>query len=186
MNFAAALLAGGRSTRMGQDKTWLLWQGEPLAKRQLRVLAETGAEWLMVSCREEQEFTESGEWLMHGADLIVFDPLNTDEGPLGGIVRCLQTIDLSLLVLAVDMPHMTAGFLLDRLLAHFDGDQGLVFRGSQGFEPLAAIYTPAMLPSLEAALQSGRLGLQSLIAEAVELGLMKVIDMQPADEPFFR
>lgn len=186
MNFAAALLAGGRSTRMGQDKAWLLWQGEPLAKRQLRVLAETGAAWLMVSCREEQEFTESGEWLMHGADLMVFDPLNTDEGPLGGIVRCLQTIDLPLLVLAVDMPHMTAGFLLDRLLAPFDGDQGLVFRGAHGFEPLAAIYPPTMLPLLEAALQAGKLGLQAIIAEAVQRGMMKVLDMQPSDEAFFR
>ena len=186
MNFAAALLAGGRSTRMGQDKAWLLWQGEPLAKRQLRVLGEIGAEVIMVSCRQEQEFAENGERLMDGAHLMVFDALNTDEGPLGGIVRCLQTTDLPLLVLAVDMPHMTAGFLLDRLLAHFDGDQGLVFRGAYGSEPLAAIYTPSMLPLLEAALRSGRFGLQSLIADAVERSLMKVIDMQPADGPFFR
>lgn len=211
MNFAAALLAGGRSTRMGQDKAWLLWQGEPLAKRQLRVLAETGAEWLMVSCREEQEFTESGEWLMHGADLMVFDPLNTDEGPLGGIVRCLQTIDLPLLVLAVDMPHMTAAFLRDRLLKPLveQSDKvastlveterpqirlkpkplwphGIIFRSTHGFEPLAAIYTPTMLPLLEASLQAGKLGLQSIVAEAVQRGMMQFIDMQPADEPFFR
>jgi FdhD protein len=186
MNFAAALLAGGRSTRMGQDKAWLLWQGEPLAKRQLRVLAETGAEVLMVSAREDQEFDELGDSLMDGAHLMVFDPPGTDEGPLGGIVHCLQTTDLPLLALAVDMPHMTADFLRDRLLSHFDDGQGIVFRGAHGFEPLAAIYSPAMLPLLEQALQEGRLGLQALIQEAAQQGLIKVLDMQPADEPFFR
>ena len=280
---------------MGQDKAWLLWQGEPLAKRQLRVLSETGAELLLLSCRGEQVrhatevensmlggepeafpltpalslqgegaslgevqsgaaklspspmgrgegvreeagnsmlggepeafplipalslqgegaslgevqngtakqspsptgrgegvrggMVEADNSLLNQTHLTVFDPPDSDEGPLGGIVRCLQTTDLLLLVLAVDMPHMTSAFLRERLLAEFDDEHGLVFKGAHGFEPLAAIYTLSMLSLFEAALQSGRLGLQSLIAEAVELGLMKVIDMKPADEPFFR
>jgi len=47
---------------MGQDKAWLLWQGERLAETTAwRVLAEIGAEVIMVSCREEQEFAAEME-----------------------------------------------------------------------------------------------------------------------------
>ncbi|MGK5082191.1 NTP transferase domain-containing protein, partial [Bdellovibrionota bacterium FG-1] len=34
------VLAGGRSTRMGQDKAQLMWGAERLLDRQIRVLAE--------------------------------------------------------------------------------------------------------------------------------------------------
>jgi len=100
---------------------------------------------------------------MDGAHRMVFDPLDADEGPLGGIVRCSQTTDMPLLVLAVDMPQITAGFLLDRLLAHSQVVTKVASFSAalDGFEPLAAIYTPAMLLSLsEAASESGRLGLR--------------------------
>ena len=42
MAHSAVLLAGGKSSRMGRDKAHILVHGEPLWRRQLRVLSETG------------------------------------------------------------------------------------------------------------------------------------------------
>ena len=42
MNFSAALLAGGRSSRMGRDKAFLEIDGVPLWQRQLQTLRELG------------------------------------------------------------------------------------------------------------------------------------------------
>lgn len=35
LSFGAVVLAGGKSTRMGQDKAWLEVAGQPLSRRQL-------------------------------------------------------------------------------------------------------------------------------------------------------
>lgn len=174
-----ALLAGGRSTRMGQDKAWLDWQGKPLWQHQLRTLQALLPERpLLLSARPEQEISDP-------ALLLVPDPPHADEGPLGGIVRCLETARQPVLVLAIDMPGMSDGFLREELLRQWDGAHGIVFTGPGGFEPLAAIYTPEMLPLLSQALAKQQLGLQGLIRSAVAEGLMQVIETAPQHVPFF-
>ena len=176
MNFATALLAGGRSRRMGRDKAMLDWLGEALWQRQLRILKSLQPARSLISLRAEQtQISDKGSAL-------VFDPPNTDLGPLSGIAESLKQARIPVLVLAVDMPHMTAEFLREHL---GDDSLGIVFRGEHGFEPLAALYTPAMLPALETALAEQRLALQPLIAQLVALGLMRVIDMRLSDAKVF-
>ena len=177
--FAAALLAGGRSVRMGTDKALIQWQGEDLWCHQLSKLRELEPEQVLLSCRPEQALAADGVAL-------VYDPPGAQEGPTGAIVRCLRQAQQPLLVLAVDLPAMTSDFLRDQLLAGFDGSKGRVFRTAQGYEPLAALYSPALLPLFEDALTVGKLRLQTVIERAVEAGLMAVVEVRPQDEPFFR
>ena len=177
MRLAAALLAGGRSTRMGRDKAWLDWCGEPLWQHQLKTLQALPVEQWLISSRLEQELVAPGVTL-------VPDPAGSDEGPLGGIIRCLSEASTAVLVLAVDMPHVTNSFLGSTLLGEFDGIRGVVFSGTNGYEPLVAVYIPAMLPLLQAALEGRRLGLQAVIQLAVDAGLMKVIEVRPEHVSF--
>lgn len=178
MNLAAALLAGGRSTRMGRDKAWLDWHGEPLWQHQAKTLHALKLGPVFLSARAEQG--------IHDQDLIpVNDPPGGDDGPLGGVWRCLNAADCPLLVLAVDMPFMSEDFLRGALLARFDGSRGRVFAGERGFEPLAAVYVPAMLPLIQEALTVRRLGLQQVIASAVEQGLMEVLEIRPEHASLF-
>jgi molybdopterin-guanine dinucleotide biosynthesis protein A len=70
---------------------------------------------------------------------VLFD-LKPGFGPVGGIERALQIASSPLLlVVAVDMPHMTANFL-QKLLAHCDRLTGVVPNLDGRLEPLAAIY----------------------------------------------
>ncbi len=176
MNFATALLAGGRSRRMGRDKAMLDWFGEALWQRQLRVLKSLQPAISLISLRAEQTL------IIDDGSSLVFDPPNTDLGPLSGIVESLKQASMPVLALAVDMPNMSAEFLREHLRAD---SLGFVFRGDHGFEPLAALYTPAMLSALETALVNQQLALQPLISKLVDQGLMRVIDIRPADAKFF-
>jgi molybdopterin-guanine dinucleotide biosynthesis protein A len=166
-SFAAVLLAGGRSTRMKQDKALLHWHGQDLWQVQLHKLQSLGAGRVLLSCRSEQPLFVSpseGVEVMH-------DPEGTDDGPLGAITRCLEHVQMPLLVLAVDMPWMTAAFLREHLVPHAEPVHGQFFRGPHGDETLAGRYVPAMLPLMQEALSEKLLALQPIIEASVHSGL---------------
>lgn len=171
--FVAALLAGGKSSRMGRDKAMLDWCGAALWRVQLGRLIELNPEHLLLSRRAEQEF----KTLL--ADHVIDPPDN--PGPLGAIVRCLEIAQLPLLVLAVDMPCMTTTFLASLIQS---GD-GVVCREPNGFQPLCAVYPASALPLIRAAIQEQNYKMQSVVGQLVAEGLMKARDLQPDEVPLF-
>ena len=177
--FAAVLLAGGRSTRMKQDKALLHWHGQQLWQVQLHKLQSLGAERVLLSCRCEQPL------LVNDGVEIIHDPAGVDDGPLGAITRCLECVQMPLLVLAVDMPWMTAAFLREQLSEHENPDQGWFFCGSHGAEALAGMYVPAMLPHMRQALSEKNLKLQHMIEACVQNGSALTHEMSCDQTPFF-
>jgi molybdopterin-guanine dinucleotide biosynthesis protein A len=132
MHLSAVILAGGKSSRMGQDKTWLEIGGQPLIRRAVSTVRDSGIREVFISGRAGTDYSTLG-------CPVLFD-LEPDGGPLGGIERALATATAPLvLVLAVDLPGITAG-LLRKLAAHCDPLTGAVPRLKGELEPLAAIY----------------------------------------------
>ncbi|WP_417356456.1 molybdenum cofactor guanylyltransferase [Gallaecimonas pentaromativorans] len=88
------VLAGGQSSRMGQDKAQLQFDGQSLLERAQALLGASGCQEVLVS-RNQRGFIQ---------DIVV------NAGPLGGIHAALaQTPNgAALLVLPVDMPFMDA------------------------------------------------------------------------------
>jgi molybdopterin-guanine dinucleotide biosynthesis protein A len=173
---AAALIAGGRSTRMGRDKARLVGAGgQELWQSQLNLLRKLQPDELLISCREDQALPADG-----GVRL-VFDQWQ-EAGPLGGIVSVLETMEpAQLLVLAVDLPAMTPQVL--EALVEAAGNGGAVFRRAGHLEPLAAIYPKAMALSGRRRLEHREFALRGWIAEAGEL--MCIVDLPQAWEGAF-
>lgn len=143
--FSALLLAGGKSRRMGRDKTFLVVNGEPMWRRQLTLLETLAPKELLIAGPNHADWLAARCEILHDAV--------PDSGPLGGIVAGLRRITTrSLLVLAIDLPLMTADFLA-QLIALSTGDVGVVPKQSDRFQPLAAVYPKASLPLAENALQ---------------------------------
>ncbi|MCB1225640.1 MAG: molybdenum cofactor guanylyltransferase [Verrucomicrobiales bacterium] len=144
---AALLLAGGVSRRMGRDKALLKWRGEPMWRRQVRLLREAAEDvplHLMVGCREAQNLHR-----MSGSDDVevewLFDPVSEAEtGPLAVVARALSRTSGGVLVIAVDMPNLDAE-LLRALWARAEQDPDrswVVAEGSPAqVEPLCAVYS---------------------------------------------
>lgn len=95
--FNGLLLAGGRSSRMGQDKALLSIHGETLLQRGQKLLKAAGAEQVFVS---RNEFT-----------LGYLPDVYPNKGPLSGIHAALDNSDLPLLVIPIDMPLLTKELL---------------------------------------------------------------------------
>ncbi|KTF37880.1 molybdenum cofactor guanylyltransferase [Xanthomonas vesicatoria] len=102
--WTGVVLAGGRSSRMGQDKAMLRWRGRPLLVQMQAVLRDVGAQDVLIS------------GIRPGYEGIA--DLQPDLGPLGGLVSVLdQVADMTtLVVVPVDMPLLTTQ-LIARLLA---------------------------------------------------------------------
>jgi molybdopterin-guanine dinucleotide biosynthesis protein A len=125
MTWNGVLLAAGASRRMGRDKATLpAADGQPLWRRQLDVLAQAGADELLVSARAEQTWVP--------ADITRVEDAVADAGPLAGVAAALARCDgTHLLVLAVDLPALPAEWFLElqRACAPGRGAAGLYSGG---------------------------------------------------------
>jgi molybdopterin-guanine dinucleotide biosynthesis protein A len=172
--FAAALFAGGRSTRFGSDKAFYRLEDQPLWQRQIDKLEPLMPSEILISANADQHFDTPHRTLVDAAP---------DSGPLGALVTCLRATKLPrLLVLAVDLPEMTLNFLGELAYAGC----GAVPQDTEGrFEPLAAVYPAEMLPLAEAQLASGDLRMQHLITSAVREGFLQPRTIADSESTLF-
>jgi molybdopterin-guanine dinucleotide biosynthesis protein A len=177
--FSALLLAGGKSTRMGQDKATVLLDGQPLWQRQVATLAAMGPLEVFISGKAAGPYREQG--------IEIIEDLHPDCGPLGGIEAACWRMGTPLLcVLAVDVPWMTAEFLA-RLVkrAAMDG-RGVVAQNGEHFEPLAAVYPRGLLSLVGEQLRRSDYSIQHLIRRAVELDLVVAYPLAEEERALFR
>ena len=171
-DFAAAVIAGGRSQRMGRDKAQLRWpDGPSLLERQLDVLRQLQPAELWISARADQALPQLAADVARANDA-------GDAGPLGGIVELLRaTRQPRVLVLAVDMPLIDSATL--QLLLRCP-KPGAVFDVQGRLEPLAALYPVTWKPLAEAALAGNEHSLQRLLRTA---DAARCFTIMPADDP---
>ncbi len=168
-NFAAVLLAGGRSTRMGRDKATLIIDGQPLWERQLATLRALGPRELFISGRRDGPYA--------GAGVEIIEDSVPDLGPLAGIAAVLRRSECPhVLVLAIDLPGMTADFLATLL----HEECPIVPRHARFFEPLAAVYPKSALPIAEALLREDERSMQRFVSRLIGARLTRPFAIAPA------
>lgn len=168
---AGAVLAGGRSTRMGRNKALLRLAGEALWRRQKRILAEAGIKpVLIVQARGQRALC---------ADVLRDSVRNA--GPLAGLHAALTASPRPwIAIVAVDMPLLDAAWFRELAKLCRPG-RGAIVRTTEGYEPLAAIYPKEALVEVAARLQRRELSLQSCIGALVKRRRLAVHQAQPAD-----
>lgn len=174
------VLAGGEARRMGRPKSGLLVGGEPLLRRQLRLLLDAGVvdRWVSIGSAGDVGMT------LEPGVRVVCDQ-RSGQGPLAGIEQGLaQARAQWVLIVAVDLPEMTAGFLRGLVARRLPG-QGVVPRLAGRFEPLAAIYPQSALGEAVLRLDRGERSLQGFVGALVDLGQMRVLEVEPEQAGLF-
>jgi molybdopterin-guanine dinucleotide biosynthesis protein A len=176
LEISAAILAGGRATRLGgADKASLVVGGTRIVERQLRALAGIAGDVRIVV---GQSVADSGRNAAERyGDLgvpVVADAI-PGAGALGGLYTAL--IDARherVLVLACDLPFVSAA-LLERLAVEILGVEELdavVPRSARGLEPLCAAYRTRCAAVAKDHIARGELRMTALLADLAvrELG----------------
>lgn len=172
--FSGAILAGGRSSRMGRDKAFLPIEGRPLIARQASLLREAGCSELIISGLRDIDYGIPNT-------LVVYDSVQ-DVGPLAGLAAALSAARHPwVLVIAVDLPRLDLTFLR-RLLSLGAGRTGIVPHVPHGFEPLTALYPRTLLLEAEKAVSAGNYSLQALMTAAEKLSLIKRLELSPPEQ----
>ncbi len=152
------VLAGGKSSRLGQDKTRVVHEGRTLLARTAALL-ERHVDQVYISSRQDMD--TGGPW-----------PVILDEteriGPAGGIITALRRLGGPILVLACDLPYMEDSIIERLMAARESRPQQCVLttwelKNSGFIENLVAIYEPLALPLLEEGVGRGLLKLSRLI-----------------------
>ncbi len=147
----AAVLAGGRSLRMGIDKTLLSVEGEPLVVRVAESVGDVCAHTVIVTNRPEALAD-----IALPADVRVIQDAVAYQGPLGGLATALEHAeDEWVLAVAADMPWLRPE-LVRALWEARDGAQVVIPVGPKGSEPLLALYHTSCLQAARTVLDSGR------------------------------
>lgn len=147
------ILAGGKSTRMGTDKAFVMLEGRTLLARMLELARSVTGEVRIVG--DHRKFANFGP---------VVEDIFPGCGPLAGIHAALRSSQTDLnLMLAVDLPFLSPAFLtflIER--ARDSGATVTIARTGEGWQPLCAVYRPAFADSAENALRAGRYKIDAL------------------------
>ncbi|HXQ80696.1 MAG TPA: molybdenum cofactor guanylyltransferase [Opitutaceae bacterium] len=162
------VLAGGEGRRMGRDKAELPVDGEPLWRRQARVLRGAGAERVVLIRRRGQAPVESAD-----CRLDVF----ARSGPLAGLHAALGIPGhLWVAVLAVDMPGIDPAWFA-WLRGFCRPGAGAIARHAQALEPLAAIYPAQAREGLAERLVRRDLSVRRFALELAAAGRLVVVPL---------
>ena len=151
---SAFVLAGGKSTRMGTDKAFVVLQGRQLVERALELARSVTSTVSIVG--------DPGKFARFGP---VVEDIFPACGPLGGIHAALRGSGTDLnLILAVDVPFVSAALLqyLVRRSAESPAALVTVARTGRRWQPLCAIYRRRFADLAEPSLRAGRYKIDAL------------------------
>tara|TARA_R110001592_G_scaffold308763_1_gene582766 strand:- start:3343 stop:3900 length:558 start_codon:yes stop_codon:yes gene_type:complete len=149
------ILMGGQSTRMGSDKAFVQWQGQTLLEKAIDHLSGI-TEDIYLSVNAEQYD------LLHDEYACIQDRY-PDKGPLGGILSALEILKEDLIVLAVDMPNLSAACVKDLIGASKDSSTITCYQYKQAIQPFPSYWPVQLLPKLEQTVLNNHLAMIKFI-----------------------
>tara|TARA_Y100000031_G_C8093839_1_gene325457 strand:+ start:160 stop:753 length:594 start_codon:yes stop_codon:yes gene_type:complete len=157
-NVSGIILSGGKSTRMGQDKAFLLPEGKPLVEIAIDVLSELFEQVLVITNNPEK-------YGKYRQKLIIKEDLIPDKGPLGGIYTgLLSSQNVYNFIIACDMPFLNRE-LLAYIVNQAEGFDAVIPEYKGRLNPLFALYSKDCIPEFKKQISQDNLKIRNFIGD---------------------
>jgi len=168
-SISAIIFAGGKSSRMGQDKALL-----PFASYD--TLSEFQYERLKSFFFKVYISSKSNKF---NFDVEVIEDKHKVSSPLVGIISVLEILEAhEVFILSVDAPFVDKK-IIEKLLAHKGDFDAIIPRSPNGIQPLCGVYKHSILPLAKKQLRENKHKINDLLDKAKTL----FIDFD-SDAPF--
>ncbi len=162
LEITGIVLAGGKSSRMGTEKSLLVWKQKTLIEHAIGVLKPLCSKVIISSNKHVFDFTGCETWP---------DEL-PQQAPIIGIYSSLKRSETDRnIILSCDMPYIGTGLLA--YLIESSGNHSITVPVHDGnlIEPLCGIYSRTIIPELEEYIRINNLSLYKFIATQAPLYL---------------
>ncbi len=166
------IVAGGKSSRMGCDKALLPFGDAPTLTQFQFVRLKPFFKSLHVSTKSRDKFSFEASFI---EDIDSFQ----ERSPLIALLSILKHLHTPVCVLSVDTPFVSPEVFARLFTALKPGIDAVVARAPQGMHPLCAIYSPSLIPQIEAMLAHNKHKIHTLLLDASSVW----IDFE-SDAPF--
>jgi len=167
----AAILVGGKSSRMGSNKAFLELKGKTFIELQIDLLREIFDD-IFISANTSSEY----EYL----NLSIFKDVYPGKGPLGGIYTSLiNSSSLHTFMLACDMPFIGPELInhLKDLTKEYDV---VIPKSEKGLEPLHAFYSKKCIDPIKRSLEEDNLRITSFFPH-VNVKIVELYNLNLSD-----
>ena len=156
MNVTGIILAGGKSSRMGEDKGLMLLDGIPMIEHIIHVFKQLNIPILIIS--NNAKYQQFG--------FPVFPDIVTDKGPAGGILTALSKTKTSTnIIVSCDTPFITEELILFLFKQHQNSQITYPVHENRA-HPLIGIYEKETFQLFQESIDLGELKLRSILKKA--------------------
>lgn len=154
-----AILAGGKSSRMGFDKQLISFNGENIVKRNVKKLRKVFNEIIVV--------TNNSEFYKDEKDIITIKDIIFQRGPLSGIHAALKKSKSEYVYfLACDMPEVDLEFIayMKSKIDECGEDMEICIPNRDGkLELFNGFYSKRLIPRIEEMLENDNRAIRNLV-----------------------
>lgn len=163
-SICAVLLAGGKSSRMGENKALLKLGDKTFLDIQLDKLCRLDIEEILIS-GDPDVLGSAIDIQNYGKRIRIIPDVIKDKGPLGGLYSCFLNTECSMaLVIGTDTPMIGTNTLERLIKYHTDNKKdATVLTAASHIEPLIAVYSTATGDTIKKLIDEDKLSMRSLL-----------------------
>ena len=151
---SAVVLAGGKSSRMGFDKSTMVLQNKKLIESTIKKL-DSLFDDIIISVDGLEKTSECNH------DKIVVDKVK-GVGPLGGMISALEMAQSDrLFVIPCDMPVIDTKYI-SFMMKYMDDNEIILSEKNGYFEPFPGFYSKSLIPRIDELINQNRRSIRAI------------------------
>jgi len=153
-DLTVAIIAGGKSSRFGEPKSWAMFNGKRLIEYAIDLSSQLA----------DQVFIVNGKSLNYShLGISTIEDEITDCGPIGGLYTALLKASTEqVIIMPVDMPYLNKLFY-NELLKHSDKNRPVIACSHSGMEPLVSVWCKENLSVIKSFIDKNQYSLRGPI-----------------------